>query len=95
MKKGDYNVFVRGSSTEVDGVYSKVIVTIDTIKMDEIEIASSVPDVFLVGTCFLDQGTHVVTLSYTNDLYKKGQDRNLFFQAIGFELKNDILKETR
>ena len=83
-RAGTYAVFVRARSSEAFGEYAKVAVEVDGTRVGEVETRSSTTGRFRVGTVHLSEGEHRVSASFTNDVYRNGQDRNLWFQSVGF-----------
>jgi hypothetical protein len=81
---GQYEVVVRGFSKPAANEYARVLLTLDGKEIGEAEIASPSADNFTVATVAVAAGEHSLTLAYTNDLYKDGEDRNLYLNAIGF-----------
>jgi hypothetical protein len=87
MAEGNYEVFVRGYSTPLDGIYAKVRVRIDDEDREDTEIASPVSDTFRAGLFSLKPGKHRIFVTYVNDSWKPEADRNLFLKGIGFQRK--------
>jgi hypothetical protein len=83
-RSGRYEVVVRGFSKPAANEYAKARVSVDGRDVGEVEIASPVSESFVLGTVQIEKGTHRLTVAYTNDLYKDGQDRNLYLNAVGF-----------
>ena len=83
-KAGQYELVVHGYSKPAADEYARVLLTLDGVAAGEVEIASPASETFAVATVQLTKGSHHLTLEYTNDLYKDGQDRNLYLNAIGF-----------
>ena len=81
---GEYAVFVGGRSDPAEGVFAKALVTIDGDEVGEPELTSRTWSSFAAGRSGLTEGRHRLRVKYTNDLYKAGQDRNLFLQGVGF-----------
>jgi hypothetical protein len=84
VRAGTYSVFVRARSSEAFGEYAKVAVEVDGTRVGEVETRSSTTGRFRVGAVYLSEGEHRVSAAFTNDVYRDGQDRNLWFQSVGF-----------
>ena len=83
-QKSKYTVYVRGYSTPVKDEYALVEVLIDDKVVGEKIIASSMSDEFEIGAVTIPEGEHQISVSFVNDLWEDGQDRNLFIDGIGF-----------
>jgi len=81
---GRYRVLVRGRSQPALGEYGKALVAVDGKPVCELALASTAVNVFRGGTLDLAAGAHEVTVEFTNDLWRDGEDRNLYVSAVGF-----------
>lgn len=87
--EGRYSVLIRGRSTPAQGQFGIASVAVDGQKIGDAEIKTSFDGSFLVGEIQLSQGKHRVAIAFTNDLYRDGEDRNLYIKGIGFRLEED------
>jgi len=84
VKKGEYSVFLKGSSTPVKGKYALVKILMDNKLVGRKVISSSSSNEFKVGTIKIIKGKHKISVSFVNDLLEDGQDRNLYIEGVGF-----------
>lgn len=83
-RAGRYRVFVRGRSQPALDEFGKALVQVDGKAVCELELAATAVNVFRGAVVRLDAGAHEVTVEFTNDLWRDGQDRNLYVSAVGF-----------
>jgi hypothetical protein len=87
--EGLYSVLIRGRSTPAQGQFGIASVVVDDQEIGDAEVKTSFDGNFLVGKIQLSQGKHRVTAAFINDLYRDGEDRNLYIKGIGFRLEDD------
>lgn len=83
--QGKYTMLVRGYSTPVNGKYADVEIKIDGKTIGQKEIASRSSSQFEAATVEITAGKHTVSVSFINDAYDNGQDRNFFMDGFGFK----------
>ena len=86
---GIYAIILKGRSTPAEGVYAVASVSVDGKNVDQVELKSQYARNFPAGEINLTKGEHKVTVKFTNDLFKAGEDRNLYLNGIGFLLERD------
>ncbi len=82
--QGKYVPVLRARSDPAKNVYAIVELAIDGKPAGSIEIKSSQAKPFELSALELAPGRHEIALTFTNDLYENGADRNLFVEAVGF-----------
>ncbi len=82
--QGTYVPVLRARSDPAKNVYAIVELAVDGKPAGSVEIKSSQTKLFELPPLALGPGRHEVALSFTNDLYENGADRNLFVEAVGF-----------
>jgi hypothetical protein len=87
--EGLYSVLIRGRSTPAQGQFGIASVVVDDQEIGDAEVKTRLDGNFLVGKIQLSQGKHRVTAAFINDLYRDGEDRNLYIKGIGFRLEED------
>jgi hypothetical protein len=87
--EGQYSVLIRGRSTPAQGQFGIALVAVDGQKIGDAEVRTRSDGTFLVGKTQMSQGRHKVMVAFTNDLYRDGEDRNLYIKGIGFRLEED------
>ena len=83
-RAGRYRVFVRGRSQPALKEFGKALVHVDGKAVCELELTSTNIAVFRGAVVDIASGAHEVTVRFTNDLYRDGEDRNLYLSAVGF-----------
>jgi len=83
-RPGLYRVFVRGRSTPAFDEYGKALVKVDGDAVCEVVLGARTVNVFRGDVAQLGEGMHELTVSFTNDIWRDGQDRNLYLSAVGF-----------
>lgn len=81
---GTYELVLRGRSQPAAGAYALARVRIDGKEAGTVEVAGQETSMHAVGRAPLAAGRHTVEVEFTNDLNQDGEDRNLFFEAVGF-----------
>jgi len=87
MTEGLYTVVINGRSTPAQGQFAIASVAVNGQEVGEAEIKTGFGRRFHIGEIRLSQGKHNVTVAFTNDLNRDGEDRNLYIRGIGFRLK--------
>jgi len=87
ITEGLYTVVINGRSTPAQGQFAIASVAVDGQELGEAEIKARIGRKFNIGEVKLSQGKHNVTVAFTNDLNRDGEDRNLYIRGIGFRLK--------
>ncbi len=83
--EAEYMLLLRGYSTQAGGQYAVAEVKIDGKPVGQKEIAAASASRFEIGTAGIPAGKHTVSVSFINDAYINGQDRNFFMDSLGFK----------
>ncbi|MBN1696936.1 MAG: hypothetical protein JW881_05445 [Spirochaetales bacterium] len=86
-EEDDYEIFVRGYSTPLDGIFALIRISIDDKEKTGTEVVSAFTTTFEAGSVHLKAGVHRISVTYVNDKWKPEGDRNLFLEGIGFSGK--------
>jgi hypothetical protein len=84
VKRGQYEIILRGYSTPIETDYAMAEIMIDSETAGRKEIASGTSSRFKLSPVVITKGRHKVSVRFTNDAYVERQDRNLFFEDLGF-----------
>jgi len=83
LNDGEYVFRVQGRSTPVKGKYAVIRLEIDGKTLGEKEIAAEKPAAYDFAAVRLAKGLCRLRISYQNDEYSEGEDRNLHLQGLG------------